>query len=84
MGKGTFLTDRAKANPGLNFLGIEYARWFLALRQRPPSPQRLHQRAHSAGGGGIFPSRIRPAGSVSIIHIYFPIPGPRSATTNAD
>src|SRR5450432_1536585 len=27
-GKGTFLTEQAKAHPETNFFGIEYARWF--------------------------------------------------------
>src|ERR1700681_3572530 len=28
MGKGTFLTEQAKARPEVNFLGIEWARWY--------------------------------------------------------
>src|SRR5258706_189212 len=28
VGKGTFLTDQARARPDTNFIGIEYARWF--------------------------------------------------------
>ena len=28
MGKGTFLTDQAKARPDVNFFGIEWARFF--------------------------------------------------------
>src|SRR5580692_10566542 len=28
VGKGTFITDQAKARPETNFFGIEYARWF--------------------------------------------------------
>ncbi len=28
IGKGTFLTDQAKARPDTNFFGIEWARWF--------------------------------------------------------
>src|SRR6201995_5439398 len=28
MGKGTFLTEQAKARPETNFFGIEWARWF--------------------------------------------------------
>ena len=28
MGKGTFLTEQAKARPDVNFFGIEWARWF--------------------------------------------------------
>src|SRR5687767_737274 len=28
MGKGTFITDQAKARPDVNFFGIEWARWF--------------------------------------------------------
>jgi tRNA (guanine-N7-)-methyltransferase len=27
MGKGTFLTDQAKARPDVNFFGIEWAPW---------------------------------------------------------
>ena len=28
MGKGTFITEAAKARPEVNFFGIEWARWF--------------------------------------------------------
>ena len=28
MGKGTFLTEQAKARPEVNFFGVEWARWF--------------------------------------------------------
>src|SRR5213075_2754924 len=28
IGKGTFITEQAKARPEVNFLGIEWARWF--------------------------------------------------------
>ena len=27
-GKGTFLTEQAKAHPETNYFGVEYARWF--------------------------------------------------------
>src|SRR5947208_2410706 len=27
-GKGTFLTEQARARPGVNFFGIEWARWY--------------------------------------------------------
>ena len=28
IGKGTFLTEQAKARPDINFFGVEWARWF--------------------------------------------------------
>ena len=28
IGKGTFITEQAKARPEVNFFGIEWARWF--------------------------------------------------------
>jgi len=76
-GKGTFLLNEARAEPGVNFLGIEWAskyyrhsvdrigRWSL-------SNVRLI-RTDAAG----FLADFVPADSVDCFHIYFPDPWPK-------
>jgi tRNA (guanine-N7-)-methyltransferase len=77
IGKGTFLTDRAKANPQTNFLGLEYARWYWRyasdrLRRNAATNART-VRAEAA----YFFREFVPDASVSVIHIYFPDPWPK-------
>jgi tRNA (guanine-N7-)-methyltransferase len=77
MGKGTFLTDQARANPSTNFLGLEYARWFWRyasdrLRRNGCTNART-VRAEAT----YFFREFVPAETVSVIHIYFPDPWPK-------
>jgi tRNA (guanine-N7-)-methyltransferase len=76
-GKGTFLTEQAKAHPETNFFGIEYARWFWRyasdrLRRNGCSNSRT-VRAEA----NYFFSEFVPDRSLSVIHIYFPDPWPK-------
>jgi tRNA (guanine-N7-)-methyltransferase len=76
-GKGTFLVARARARPGLNFLGVEWARKY------------CHHGADRAGRWGLTNVRmIRadaellvkrrvPDASLLRAHIYFPDPWPK-------
>src|SRR5687767_5776529 len=73
MGKGTFLTEQAKARPEVNFLGIEWARFFWRyasdrLRRNGCAPNARTVRAEA----GFFLNEFVPPGSVSVLHIYFP------------
>jgi tRNA (guanine-N7-)-methyltransferase len=77
MGKGTFLADRAKANPGLNLLGIEYARWFWRYGSDRLRRNGCTNARTVRAEAGYFLREFVPAGSVSIIHIYFPDPWPK-------
>jgi tRNA (guanine-N7-)-methyltransferase len=77
-GKGTFLTEQAKARPEVNFFGIEWARWFWRY-----ASDRLRRHgclnARTARVEALFFLReyVRDA-SVSVIHVYFPDPWPKA------
>src|SRR5947209_13307385 len=78
MGKGTFITEQAKARPGVNFFGIEWARWFWRyasdrLRRNGCANART-VRAEAA----YFLAEFVPPESLSVLHIYFPDPWPKA------
>ena len=78
MGKGTFLVEQAKARPDVNFFGIEYARWFWRyasdrLRRNGCSNART-VRAEAS----FFLNEFVTDASLSVLHIYFPDPWPKS------
>src|SRR5438046_482850 len=78
MGKGTFITEQAKARPDVNFLGIEWARWFWRyasdrLRRNGCSNART-VRAEAS----YFLHEFVPPDSVSVLHVYFPDPWPKA------
>ena len=78
MGKGTFLTDQAKARPETNFFGIEWARFFWRYAsdrlRRHGCANALTVRAEA----GFFLNEFVPPGSVSVLHVYFPDPWPKA------
>jgi tRNA (guanine-N7-)-methyltransferase len=77
MGKGTFLTDQAKARPETNFFGIEYARWFWRYASdRLRRNGCLNARTVRAEAAYFFKEFI-PLASLSVVHIYFPDPWPK-------
>jgi len=77
-GKGTFLLQEAGARPGVNFLGIEYAREFFAYaadrirRHALPNVRLLH-----ADAAAFLHWRV-PDRVVRVLHLYFPDPWPKS------
>ena len=77
-GKGTFLIQRAPAEPHANFLGIEYAREFYmyaADRIRRAAIPNVRMLCTDAGEF----VRWRVADhSVQVIHLYFPDPWPKT------
>jgi tRNA (guanine-N7-)-methyltransferase len=78
MGKGTFLTEQAVAHPQINYFGIEWANWFWRY-----ASDRL-RRHHCANARTVraeakyFLSEFVPDASISVLHIYFPDPWPKS------
>src|SRR5580765_1339742 len=71
MGKGTFLTEAARAHPETNFFGIEWARWFWRYASdRMRRHNCLNARTVRAEAG-FFLSEFVPANSISVLHIYF-------------
>ena len=79
IGKGTFLTEQAKARPDVNFFGIEWAAWFWRY-----ASDRLRRNGCSANArtvraeAGYFVREFVPAGSLSVLHVYFPDPWPKA------
>lgn len=77
-GKGTFLAQQAEHQPETNFIGIEWAKEFWAYaadrlrRAGAPNVRLLH-----ADAGEFLRWRV-PDGSLSVIHLYFPDPWPKS------
>ena len=76
-GKGTFLTEQAKARPDVNFFGLEWANWFFRY-----ASDRL-RRNHCANArmvraeAGYFLTEFVADASVSVLHVYFPDPWPK-------
>jgi tRNA (guanine-N7-)-methyltransferase len=76
-GKGTFLVEAAEARPGHRFLSIEWALPYaehLADRVRRRGLENVRvARADAAR----FLAEHVPAGSVQVLHVYFPDPWPK-------
>lgn len=76
-GKGTFLVQHAPTEPGVNFLGVEYARayWRYAAdrvrRHGLPNVRLLHAEA------GVLLRNYVADGALRRIHVYFPDPWPK-------
>jgi len=78
MGKGTFITEQAKARPEVNFFGIEWARWFWrSASDRLRRNGCLNARTVRAEAGFFLDEFVAEA-SLSVLHIYFPDPWPKS------
>lgn len=78
IGKGTFITEQAKARPDTNFLGIEWARWFWRYASdRLRRNQCLNARTVRAEAS-FFLTEFVPDASISVLHIYFPDPWPKA------
>lgn len=78
MGKGTFLTDQAKARPEINFLGIEWARFFWRYASdRLRRNNCLNTRTVRAEAGFFLHEFVAPD-TVSVLHVYFPDPWPKA------
>jgi tRNA (guanine-N7-)-methyltransferase len=78
MGKGTFLTEQAKARPEVNFFGIEWARWFWRYASdRLRRNACLNARTVRAEAGYFLAEFVPPA-SIAVLHVYFPDPWPKA------
>src|SRR2546421_9141520 len=77
IGKGTFITEQAKARPETNFLGIEWARWFWRYSSDRLRRNQCHNARTVRAEANYFLNEFVPAGSISVLHIYFPDPWPK-------
>ena len=77
MGKGTFLTDQAKARPETNFFGLEWARWFWRYASDRLRRNNCNNARTARAEAGYFLKEFVPDGSLEVVHIYFPDPWPK-------
>ncbi|HET6250712.1 MAG TPA: tRNA (guanosine(46)-N7)-methyltransferase TrmB [Tepidisphaeraceae bacterium] len=78
MGKGTFLTEQAKARPETNFFGIEWANQYWKFAS---DRLRRHKclNARTVRAEALFFLREHVAdNSLSVLHVYFPDPWPKT------
>ena len=73
-GKGLFLCNAAKANPGVNYLGIELSRKYALASAERLARQELMNAKVWCGDGRLVLARVVPDGSLQAVHVYFPDP----------
>jgi tRNA (guanine-N7-)-methyltransferase len=73
-GKGLFLANAARANPGRNFLGVEISRKYARLAAGRLAKQGLGNAKVWAGDVRDVLARRVPDRSVRAVHVYFPDP----------
>mgnify|MGYP006173457605 CR=1 FL=1 len=78
MGKGTFLTEQAKARPDVNFFGIEWARWFWRYASDRLRRNKCDNARTVRAEASFFLTEFVPPESLSVLHIYFPDPWPKA------
>ncbi len=76
-GKGTFLLNQAKAHPGDNFLGIEWARKYYRSAVDRIGRWGLTNVRIIRTDAAAFLADFIPDNSVDCFHIYFPDPWPK-------
>jgi tRNA (guanine-N7-)-methyltransferase len=77
MGKGTFITEQAKTRPEINFIGIEWARWFWRYASDRLRRNGCVNARTIRAEAGFFLIEHVPAESIAALHIYFPDPWPK-------
>ena len=77
IGKGTFITEQAKARPDVNFLGIEWARWFWRYASDRLRRNKCENARTVRAEATYFLTEFVPSESISVLHIYFPDPWPK-------
>jgi tRNA (guanine-N7-)-methyltransferase len=77
IGKGTFLTDVAKARPETNFFGLEYARFFWRYASDRLRRNNCRNVRTARAEAAYFLREFVPDASLATVHIYFPDPWPK-------
>lgn len=73
-GKGLFLANAARANPGHNFLGIELAKTYARRASERVARLGLTNVKVYPGDARPILARFVPAASLRAVHVYFPDP----------
>jgi tRNA (guanine-N7-)-methyltransferase len=77
-GKGTFLTEQAKARLDVNFFGVEWARWFWRYASDRLRRAGCTNARTIRAEAGFFLNEFVPPGSIDVLHVYFPDPWPKA------
>src|SRR5262245_49584292 len=77
MGKGTFITEQAKARPGVNFFGIEWANWYWRYASDRLRRNNCENARTVRAEANYFLTEFVSPESVSVLHVYFPDPWPK-------
>lgn len=78
MGKGTFITEAAKAHPEINYFGIEWANWFWKYASDRLRRNGCMNARTVRNDAVFFVKEYVPADSLSVLHVYFPDPWPKT------
>jgi tRNA (guanine-N7-)-methyltransferase len=76
-GKGTFLLEEAKAFPGKNFFGVEWANKYYKLAVDRMGRWSMVNVRLMRTDAAIFIVEHIPDASISVFHLYFPDPWPK-------
>lgn len=77
-GKGRYLLDRAAAEPGRRFLGIEMVGQYERSMVRRARRRGLVNWASLRGEALYLLAAVLPAGFAAVLHVYFPDPWPKA------
>ena len=77
-GKGTFLVQQARHQPGTDFLGIEYAGAFWRHAADRVRRHGLENVRLLHADATVFVRNFVPPGSLAVVHLYFPDPWPKA------
>jgi len=76
-GKGTFLLERAKARPEINFLGLEYAKGYCDYAADRFRRQGLSNIRMVCADAAMFCKKALGNASLFRLHVFFPDPWPK-------
>lgn len=78
MGKGTFLTEQARARPEVNFFGIEWANWYYKYASDRLRRNHCTNARTIRAEAAFFLREFLLPETLSVLHIYFPDPWPKA------
>ncbi len=73
-GKGLFLANAARKEPGVNYLGIELSRKYALFSAQRLARLKLSNAKVWCGDGRLVLARLVPSESLQAVHVYFPDP----------
>ncbi len=77
-GKGTFLVQQAQRFPGVNYLGVEWARAYWRHAADRARRHGLNNVRLLRAEAGFFVRHFIPDGALRQVHVYFPDPWPKA------